>query len=199
VDEDVVKSLAPINVKPIIDIDLNFRAFQDYIHYNIDLKNLEQKIFALLLSSDLGLTDAAARQLAPRVTQFIEDEKSRLEAGLPLSPREALKDAVEQLPERPIREFNPRKDNIIDYIRAPDGFGPWLEAGELTRPLIRKMSKRAYGALDRWLRANGELPQDIEIPTRSEVIDRTLDAISLSQLRAAQSLAQAAARRGISL
>ena len=74
-----------------------------------------------------------------------------------------------EIPEKPSREFQPYRDKIVDYLRADDGFGPWLKAGLLTRPLIREKSTAAYTALNYYLR-NHDLPSDIHIPTRQEVI-----------------------------
>jgi hypothetical protein len=76
---------------------------------------------------------------------------------------------TESLPEKPVREFLPRKDKIIDYIRAADGLGPWLEAGVLTRPLLNKLSPKAYVALANWLQRH-DMPADLSIPTKSETL-----------------------------
>lgn len=165
------------------------------INYNKSLKNFEKKLFDLLNESDLGLSEAAMRQLARSTVEAIEQERVRVASGAAPSARAAMSDAAVQLPERPIREFRPRKDDIIDYIRAPDGFGPWLDAGVLTRPMIRKFSQRAYAALHRWLRLNGDLPEGMSIPTRSEAIDRELASLSVADLQHAHRLASVVAYR----
>lgn len=77
------------------------------------------------------------------------------------------------LPTKPVREYRAR-ENIIDYLRDDDGFGPWYKVGELTRPLIREISPRAYMALANYLRRN-ELPSDMKIPTLKEVNDALLE------------------------
>jgi hypothetical protein len=79
------------------------------------------------------------------------------------------------LPARPIRDFRPHRETIIDYIRSPEGFGPWLKAGVLSRPMIRKisLSSKPYEALANWMRTK-PLPDDINIPKKSEVIAQEL-------------------------
>ncbi len=76
------------------------------------------------------------------------------------------------LPPKPEREYEPRED-IIEYIQSADGFGPWVEAKALTRPLMRDLSPKAYMALANWLRKN-TLPEGLEIPTKKEIIDARL-------------------------
>ena len=77
--------------------------------------------------------------------------------------------AVPTLPDAPLRDFQSGKEHIVDYIRSPDGLGPWLEAGVLTRPLMRKIARKAYNALSVWIQ-NNTLPPDIHIPTKSELL-----------------------------
>jgi hypothetical protein len=95
--------------------------------------------------------------------------------------RRAIKNCIDEfkeqqfrkkLPDKPLREYEPRRDNIIDYLRSEDGFGPWVAAGALTRPLLREKSPKAYMALANWLRTN-KLPPDLVIPTKKEAGDRT--------------------------
>lgn len=97
------------------------------------------------------------------------------------------------LPERPLREYRSR-EGIINYIRADDGLGPWWKAGKLTRPLIGELSPAAYVALSNWLR-NNDLPPDILIPKKSEVIDSEL--ADQSRLQEARRITSAARRRTI--
>ena len=96
-----------------------------------------------------------------------------VESVLTLADEFQRKSQMAKLPERPVRDFVPRRDNIIDYVRSPDGFGPWLAAGLLTRPLMREMSPKAYMALSNWLR-NNELPDDLHIPTKTEVVSEQI-------------------------
>jgi hypothetical protein len=76
-----------------------------------------------------------------------------------------------KLPEKPIREYRPR-ESIIDYLQSPEGFGPWLEAKALTRPLLKRLSPKAYMALANWLRNNRQLPVGMSIPTKAEITEQ---------------------------
>jgi hypothetical protein len=84
---------------------------------------------------------------------------------------------IASLPTNPLREYQPR-ESVIDYIRARDGLGPWLEAKVLTRPLMKKLSPKAYMALANWLRNPKNTLEGVglNIPTKSEVIDQELSA-----------------------
>ncbi len=73
--------------------------------------------------------------------------------------------------------FAERKDksqNIIDFLREPDGLWPWIEARMLTTQTLLALDRPAYFALASWRHRHGELPPDIDIPTRTTVIDRML-------------------------
>ncbi|MBV1686406.1 hypothetical protein KRR38_01640 [Novosphingobium sp. G106] len=88
------------------------------------------------------------------------------------------------LPDQPERDYTPG-EGILNYLRAPEGFGPWVAAGRgvLTRPLIREKAPKAYTALANWLRSN-ELPNDLPIPTKSEALDAQLASpISVREAR----------------
>lgn len=63
----------------------------------------------------------------------------------------------------------PKGQSIIDFLRDPDGWGPYLEAKALSRPDLRRLDPQAYMALANWLRkTEHKLPPDLQIPTRSE-------------------------------
>ena len=76
------------------------------------------------------------------------------------------------LPDAPVRDYRPR-ENIIEYLRSDEGFGPWVRAEALTRPLLRELAPRAYMGLANFLRHN-DLPDGLRIPTLKEVNDQLL-------------------------
>ena len=104
------------------------------------------------------------------------------------------------LPPRPVREYQPR-EGIIEYLKAPDGLGPWLEAGVLTRPMVKEFSPSAYNALAYWLRdkSNSLEAEGIILPSKSEVVARrTHDPLVLKEawrISREQSRANARIRR----
>ena len=119
-----------------------------------------------------------------RLTEYLIDKLAEA-AGINPSFREDFARAVEgvidearrrqamaALPDKPVRDYLPG-EGIINYLRSDEGFGPWLAAGALTRPLLREKSPKAYTALANWLRTNA-LPDDLRIPTLKEVNDELL-------------------------
>ncbi len=64
-------------------------------------------------------------------------------------------------------------DDIISYLRDPNGWGPWTSRGLLSRPELGRYDPQALTSLKMWLHKNGgKLPAGLDIPTKSEVIDR---------------------------
>lgn len=92
--------------------------------------------------------------------------------------------AHKELPDRPARPFE-HGENVIDYIRAEDGLGPWVAANALSRPLILKLAPGAYYALANYLRRN-ELPEDLNIPKKSEALET--EEITPESVKAARRL-----------
>jgi hypothetical protein len=134
------------------------------------------------LPSYFGLSDIKIREEFKDAVKALGEEYRR-------------KQAISALPERPAREYRPR-ESIIDYLRAPDGFGPWLDAGALTRPLLRELSPKAYMALANWLRTN-DLPADLYIPTKSDVVTARLEAVAGGPVAAEKRALAASLERGL--
>lgn len=82
-----------------------------------------------------------------------------------------------KLPDFPKRDFRRGEEDLIEYIRSADGLGPWVDVDKLNRPLMRKIAPGAYNALLDFLRRN-ELPPDLNIPKKSEVV--AAEAVDLS-------------------
>jgi hypothetical protein len=83
---------------------------------------------------------------------------------------------LERLPAKPLRAFKPRKESFESYLVAPDGLGPWVEAGVLTSPMMEDLSPKAYSAYFRHLQVS-KLPDGITIPTRSAVVEADLEDV----------------------
>jgi hypothetical protein len=85
---------------------------------------------------------------------------------------------MRSLPERPARDFDPFKETIIEYLQAHDGFGPWLKAGILSRPLIRKLqrSPKAYDGWTNWLRAKKPVPDDMQVLSKADLVSQEVEA-----------------------
>ena len=100
-------------------------------------------------------------------------------------------------PARWLDRFN-RKESPIEFIRRE--YSRWLGRG-LSRPLIRKLDSSLYAALCNWISEHGELPQDIDLPTKKELNDQRLKEMEYaskgppSEQREALRLYHAARRR----
>ncbi|WP_157081282.1 hypothetical protein [Novosphingobium naphthalenivorans] len=71
-------------------------------------------------------------------------------------------------PPVPERKYVPRQDEIIPFLY--DVWGDWIASGRLTKPTLRQHDKRAYTALQNWLRHN-DLPAEIAVRNNWEVND----------------------------
>ena len=71
-------------------------------------------------------------------------------------------------PPVPERKYIPRQDEIIPFLY--DAWGDWIASGHLTKQALRQHDKRAYTALQNWLRHN-ELPSEIAVRNNWEVND----------------------------
>ena len=81
------------------------------------------------------------------------------------------------LPEKAPKLYKDRPggQNIIDFLRDPDGWGPYVAAGILTKPVLRRLDWPAYKALDNWQRTK-PIPPDVTLPTGKQVNDAALAA-----------------------
>lgn len=115
----------------------------------------------------------------PAVRSFLQLEASTapVESALvadpgPVPSKQALKDAgllYEQM------RAKDRHWDIVQHLKSPKGLGPWLQSGQLTRPILYRSDPQAYRALAAWLARPGNDPVAVfgtPIPTRKEVTDR---------------------------
>lgn len=65
----------------------------------------------------------------------------------------------------------PAGQNIIDFLRDPEGWGPYVKTGRLSRADLGRLDPQAYMALSNWCR-NKEIPSDLKIPTKKQKTDR---------------------------
>ncbi len=86
-------------------------------------------------------------------------------------------DPVLALPETAPKLYasRPKGQTIIEFLRDPDGWGPYVRAGRLSRPEFRHLDPQGEMALRNWLRTN-KLPDDMHIPTKVETIDARLES-----------------------
>lgn len=124
------------------------------------------------------MTDEEEKKISELATALgLEGEfKSQFEANTQwvlgnLKARQILA-ALPAKPKRDIRERQP----ILDYIQAPDGLGPWFNAGVLTRPLMNELSPCAYTKFAYYLKTHN-LPDGIDIPDLHEIVAREAEML----------------------
>jgi len=105
---------------------------------------------------------------------------------------------IPPLPDRAPRLYAERPDkseDIIAFLRDPNGWGPWTSVGALSRVDLGRYDQSALNALNKWLRDNGKkLPVGLDIPTKSQVLDRLMESGSIPAVLAPK-VGQAVAKR----
>ncbi len=86
-------------------------------------------------------------------------------------------------------------ENIVSFLRRV--WGPWIDAGLLTRTDLRRLDKKAETGIVNWL-AKDPLPDDLWIPTKKAAADalvgkafqRRLDQMDRKELMALRAIVQ---------
>ena len=101
-----------------------------------------------------------------------------------------------QLPDKAPKLYadRPKGQNIIDFLRDPDGWGPYVAAGLLSRPDLRRLDPQAYKAVENWLLYK-ILPPDIHLPKKKDIVDLDLSKIDTDEVRRTRRLLSARRRR----
>lgn len=89
----------------------------------------------------------------------------------------------------------PKGQNIIDFLRDPEGWGPYVKACVLSRPDLNRLDPQAYNALAKWLHFNKTLPPDLRVPSKSETLSPEFE--TPEAVRAAARVAKRAYRQRI--
>jgi tetratricopeptide (TPR) repeat protein len=115
----------------------------------------------------------------------------------PPAPAEAQAAAKLILPERAPKLYaeRPKGQSIIDFLRDPEGWGPYVAQGTLSRPDLGRFDPQAYRALAQWLHFNKVLPPDLRIPTKSEALPKAFE--TPEAVKAAARMAKRAYRQRI--
>jgi hypothetical protein len=110
-------------------------------------------------------------------------------ASIPVVPS-VLPAAPSELYQRRVN----KSESIIDFLRRV--WLPWISSGLLTRPAFRKLDTVGEKALQNWLHNHpGEMPEDLILPTKSEVVERELLNADPGAIRDAHRLTKARQRR----
>jgi tetratricopeptide (TPR) repeat protein len=130
------------------------------------------------------------RALAARFDMPLREAAEELTAPSQETPRLTLPDEAPKL-----YKDRPKGQNIIDFLRDPDGWGPYVASGVLSRPDLGRLDRQAYAALAQWLHFNHSLPPDIRVPSRSETFPDT--HMPPDAIRAAARLAKRSYRQRV--
>lgn len=79
------------------------------------------------------------------------------------------------------------RETIVDFLRRV--WKPWIEAGVLTRPDLRRLDPKADRAIVNWTQTKGALPADLNIPTKSDIVSQRLE--NPENIKAAQRVVSA--------
>ncbi|RKF22977.1 hypothetical protein D6851_00190 [Altericroceibacterium spongiae] len=77
-----------------------------------------------------------------------------------------------ETPSVPTRKYQPRKDEIIPFLR--EVWGEWLADDKLTKQVLKDNDTPAYNALSNWQR-NNDLPDDMTIKSLADLNDEFLE------------------------
>jgi len=145
-----------------------------------DILDIERGLESLLAKHGVKrkVRDELARAFARVATKAKsgQDVQATITAINKLDFNEASQSSnVPPLPKKApiLYDARDKSQNIVDFLLDPNGWGPWVRLGALPRQTLRQLDPSAYAALNYWLRTYG-LPPDIEIPTRTQLIDRVV-------------------------
>lgn len=125
-------------------------------------------------------SETVARALKPNIDAAVESVRSGKNPSLepifkavsnlptPQFPALVLPDAPPKYPYAPRME-----GGIVKYLE--DNWAPYIKAGTLTRPDLRRIDPAAYKALENWLSMSGNtLPDTLQVPTKKDALDREI-------------------------
>jgi hypothetical protein len=133
------------------------------------IATLLSELADLMRQEDLGKESIHhLRQLQMRI-RFAQEQSPKTRRAQAAPPAEA--------PARWLQR-NDRDESPIDFIRRE--YAAWL--GSISRANLRSLDMSLYDALKHWLR-NNQLPADIDLPTKREMIDREVADASPRPIR----------------
>lgn len=168
---------APAHLEQILSNKILPLLYRKRVYYG----HMERGSISKLLATELGLDEDSARKAEDLVREFLKASK-----GIDLDARKPAHGAAttEQtltLPDAPPKyPYAPRMaGGIIKYLE--DNWAPYIEAGILTRPDLKRIDPEASRALRNWLYTHhGPLPHGWIIPTLAEENDRKIKELGLS-------------------
>lgn len=78
-----------------------------------------------------------------------------------------------------------KSQNIVDFLLDKRWWGTWTSVGALSRPAFRAYDKGGYDCLRVWIHKHGK-PAHLDMPDRSQIIDRIIAAGPTSEAEIAR-------------
>jgi hypothetical protein len=193
--------LNPVNLllkKLDIDIDIEevntleglFSILSDMNHHLMDiyLESISELLGEAFIKACKTDEDRAS------LLRYALQEIGFPDASVSLKAAQSSDDAGLKLPDIAPELYSARPDQSekpIQFIKRV--YAPWLGQG-LSQAHINRLDKQLYTALHNWLRHN-ELPADLDLPTKQEMITRRVEQLGPEKLREGNRLSIAAYRR----
>lgn len=115
--------------------------------------------------------DGALRNLAATISKDFNVQNDFLRQAEMLVARFRFDQNEANPPPVPVRKFNPRTDDIVEFIR--EEWGEWCRRGLLTRMKLKHHDRRAWSGVINYMRTD-EWPNDLPVLTAKEYNDRWL-------------------------
>jgi hypothetical protein len=156
--------------------------FADLASYFVD-RTTQETLYYDMSEYDIILADIKAVLITHGVVRADLDGiwrelRLRLALELPSGEQSTQREApstheAPPLPDKAPKLYRdrPKGQNIIDFLRDPDGWGPYVASGVLSRPDLRRLDPQAYKAVENWLLSN-PLPTDVQLAKKVEITDR---------------------------
>jgi hypothetical protein len=151
--------------------------------YNTRVKFPKKEVLEYLQDRE-NLSESYSKLLLEKIISYVNDLCADFSAAADVKQSEQLgKASALDLPSEAPELYKGNRggakggENIVEFLRRV--WQPWIEAGVLTRSDLRRLDRKADEGVANWLRTR-ELPDDIRIPTKSEVIDMEYGINNLS-------------------
>jgi hypothetical protein len=142
-----------------------------------------------------GIDDSDARELLPLAERAISELCQKFKSAAALPDVLELPSAAPDL----FKGHKGQSENIVEFLRRV--WKPYIDKGLLSRRDLKEFDRKAYVAVLNWISTKGPLPEDVAIPTRSDVVNAQFKIGDLTReemeakMRESERLASALRRR----
>jgi hypothetical protein len=142
-----------------------------------------------------GIDESEARELLPLAERAISELCQRFKGAARVPKVTALPEIAPEL----FKGNKGNSENIIEFLRRV--WKHYIDEGLMSRRDLKRLDGKAYVAVLNWISTKGPLPQDVAIPTRSDVVNTKFKIGDLTRevmeakMRESERLASALRRR----